>query len=534
MTSSATSTEPAPRRPAAPAADAGFHPWHFFALLSMIGATAAVMMARDTHPVALLLLSAAVLASGFVALALHQALAGFIGARHETQITVSTREALEKEKALVLRSIKELEFDRAMKKVGERDYADMSTRLRARAMVLMEQLSAEPAEADASALREMRTSGSAKPADAEASALQACPTCGGTNDHDARFCKHCGGKLIATIAMVLCLLGLPAMSAAQQGMPDPKQMSGVPLAMPDVPVGTLSVRVIRGTFTNNIPNQPVEFTVDGAKRVVNTDASGRAQLEGLRAGTRVRALTTVDGERLESQEVVMAQSGIRIMLVATDPEAAKRAEEDKALAGAAAVKGLVVLGPETRVIAEFSDDRLSIFYVLQIINSARTPVDIGGPLIFDLPREARGATVLDDPLKRATANGPRITVLGPFAPGPTNLQIAYELPYSGDTAHLVQRWPAAVEQTTVLVLQTGTLAISSPQLATSREMSDQGQRVIVGGGPGLAAGQTLELQISGLPHHARWPRIVALTLAGIIALAGLWAAATPRPRRAAA
>ena len=44
-----------------------------------------------------------------------------------------TRAALEREKALVLRSIKELEFDRAMGKVSEKDFGEMSARLRARA-----------------------------------------------------------------------------------------------------------------------------------------------------------------------------------------------------------------------------------------------------------------------------------------------------------------------------------------------------------------------------------------------------------------
>ena len=53
-----------------------------------------------------------------------------------------TRAALEREKALVLRSIKELEFDRAMGKVSEKDFVEMSARLRARAAGLMRQLDA--------------------------------------------------------------------------------------------------------------------------------------------------------------------------------------------------------------------------------------------------------------------------------------------------------------------------------------------------------------------------------------------------------
>ena len=44
-----------------------------------------------------------------------------------------TRVALEREKLLTLRAIKELEFDRAMRKLSDEDFQEMSGRLRARA-----------------------------------------------------------------------------------------------------------------------------------------------------------------------------------------------------------------------------------------------------------------------------------------------------------------------------------------------------------------------------------------------------------------
>ena len=53
-----------------------------------------------------------------------------------------TRVALEREKMLALRSIKELEFDRAMGKLSDADWQEMSGRLRARAGRLMRQLDA--------------------------------------------------------------------------------------------------------------------------------------------------------------------------------------------------------------------------------------------------------------------------------------------------------------------------------------------------------------------------------------------------------
>jgi hypothetical protein len=310
-------------------------------------------------------------------------------------------------------------------------------------------------------------------------------------------------------------------------------MSGIVLPVGDLPAGTISVRVIRGSLANNLADQPVEFTIDGSgTRTVNTDTNGRAQLTGLRTGTRVRAVTVVDGERIESQEAVIGASGLRIMLVATDPATAAREAEDKALANAAPVKGMVVLGPESRVVAQFGDDRLSVFYGLEVLNSARVPVDIGGPLIFELPRDARGATIMEGSTKQATVNGPRVIVTGPFAPGVTPVDIGYVLPYSGGTARMVQRWPAPLQQTTVLVAQTGGLTIASPQISQKRDLSSEGQQVIVGSGAGIPAGGVLELEIAGLPSRAMWPRYLAVSLAALIAIAGIWAAATagPRPR----
>ena len=101
-------------------------------------------------------------------------------------------------------------------------------------------------------------------------------------------------------------------------------------------------------------------------------------------------------------------------------------------------------------------------------------------------------------------------------------------------ARIDQRWPAALQQLTVLVQQVGGLSVTSPQIAAKRDVSDQGQALILATGPGLAAGQSMTLEISGLPHHATWPRTLALSLAGIIAAAGIWGAATANPRRRAA
>jgi hypothetical protein len=179
---SKTSTE----MPAA-AVDMGLRPWHLYVLLSMIAATAAVIVSRHTHPVALLVLSAAVMAAGLAGLAIHRALAGFAGAEVDAPTAVGDRErdAMLRDKALVLRSIKELEFDRATGKVGDADFKDMNQRLRTHAMALMEALERQDQPTPAPVARPM--------VPAAASAI--CPSCRTTNDDDATFCKRCGHRL---------------------------------------------------------------------------------------------------------------------------------------------------------------------------------------------------------------------------------------------------------------------------------------------------------------------------------------------------
>jgi hypothetical protein len=166
--------------------DTSFQPWHFYFILAMVGATWAVVASRHTQPAALLVLSAAILAAGAAGAALHYALMGLFGLNPRASAAMSNRlrADLERDKALVLRSIKELEFDHAMRKVSDADFAEISGRLRTRAMLLIEQLeSADPPPTPP-----------ARPA-VEMPRTGECARCHTVNDRDARFCKQCGARL---------------------------------------------------------------------------------------------------------------------------------------------------------------------------------------------------------------------------------------------------------------------------------------------------------------------------------------------------
>ena len=197
--------------------EGGLQPWQFFVLAALGLATAVTFMVRGQGLIPIVMLSVLMgttAIAGFAALRLVRPLVAE-DEDHTPMIGDRTRAALEREKMLALRAIKELDFDRAMGKLSDSDWKDMSGRLRARAARLIRQLDAgshyrEQIERDVAkrlAHGDDRLKAS-RPDDArmkdprpdnndsaKTSAERVCLVCNTTNDTDARFCKNCGEKL---------------------------------------------------------------------------------------------------------------------------------------------------------------------------------------------------------------------------------------------------------------------------------------------------------------------------------------------------
>jgi hypothetical protein len=334
------------------------------------------------------------------------------------------------------------------------------------------------------------------------------------------------------LSVLLSILFVPALITAQQ-MPDPSQMAGRPLPAPELPAGTVTVRVVRERMGNNVPNHPVTLKAAGKSLNATTDAQGRAQFANIPPGTRITVETVVDGESLQSQEFpVPADGGVRVALIAGIEAAAAR-ERAAAEAGAQqpARQGVVTFGGETRIILEFQDDNLQVFYLLDIVNSARTPIDVGEPLVIELPDGATGAGAMEGSSPLAQVQGERIRINGPFPPGTTAVQVGYRLPFSGDRTTLVQRWPAAIEQLFVAAEKVGGLQIASPQFTRQQEAQASGAPFLMATGGRVNAGETLTVELTGLPHHSTVMRDVGLAIGFALLAIGLWAGVTGGPAR---
>jgi len=194
--SSATSTEEVRLKPDA-SADS-LQPWQFFVLAALGCATAVTFVARGQGVTAVILLSVLMGAAGLVGIAALRALRPLVSADDDRTAMVGqrTRVALEREKNLTLRAIKELEFDKAMGKLSESDWQEMSARLRVRAAGLMRQLDAGSGYRE-QIERDVTKRLGVAPASSTTSVTRGnfCTECGTGNEGDAKFCKNCGHKL---------------------------------------------------------------------------------------------------------------------------------------------------------------------------------------------------------------------------------------------------------------------------------------------------------------------------------------------------
>ena len=216
--SSATSTDP------------GLRPWQLFLLAGMLAATAVVLVSTGRPTSGIVVLSVTVVAASLVAVAAHRSLSPLVLPEDlipDAPAGGRTRAALEREKALVLRSIKEVEFDHAMRKTATADYEEMRDRLKVRAVGLLRQLDAvgyrDAVERDlaarpgaagavgAASVSAMAAAVAVAPTDPAtavtvsastrrraATAGRACAACGKANASDARFCSGCGAALPLT------------------------------------------------------------------------------------------------------------------------------------------------------------------------------------------------------------------------------------------------------------------------------------------------------------------------------------------------
>ena len=325
------------------------------------------------------------------------------------------------------------------------------------------------------------------------------------------------GRLAAS-ALVMCMVG-----AVLWAQPDPRQMSGIPRPDPNLADGLITVRVIRGSFANNVSDHPVELLAGDTVLTAETDREGRASFTSLSPGSQVRVATTLDGERLVSQPFATpGRGGVAVLLVGVtgggggDP-----------ITSVVAGPGRVTLGQDSRILIELGEETIEVYYLLDVLNVAEGPVAPQMPFELTLPSGAQAGTVLQGSTPRTIVDGSRVSVSGAFGPGITPVSVGYILPYSSGSLVLSQTFPADFDQLLVFVEKWGAMDVASALIDRRGEMAADatgGFPLLWGAGARVPAGQPVVLELGGLPHHSGWPRIIALSLSGVIVALSVWGA----------
>ena len=323
-------------------------------------------------------------------------------------------------------------------------------------------------------------------------------------------------RRFAPVAVGLLLPWAVALSALAQ--PDPRQMSGIPRPDPNLSDGAITVRVIRGSFANDVVGQAVELRAGDRVSTADTDAEGRATFLTLNPGEQVTVATELDGAVLESLPFAApGRGGVAVLLVGAgegggaDPRPAAR-------------PGRVTLSRESRIQVELGEEQIEVYYLLDVFNQSLSPVEPSPPFEFRLPPGAQAGTVLAGSTPRTLVDGPAVQVQGAFEPGVTPVRVACIVPYSGGGLVLSQAFPADFEQLLVFVEKWGSLDVASAQIERRGEMgADETGRspLIWAAGRRVPAGEPVVLELSGLPYHSGWPRIAALSLSALIVAVGI-------------
>jgi hypothetical protein len=189
----------------------GLRPWHLLLLATLLAVATGLFVTRGTSTINVVAVAVAIATVALAAAAVTRTLSPLVSPEIGEQTEMvggRTRAAFEREKMLVLRSIKEAEFDRAMGKISDADFHEVATRLRSRAAGLIRQLEGDASGYRALIERELATrvgaapvrvaSGPQSPSAATAEAVTPpaqCSRCQTANDADARFCKSCGARI---------------------------------------------------------------------------------------------------------------------------------------------------------------------------------------------------------------------------------------------------------------------------------------------------------------------------------------------------
>ncbi len=356
---------------------------------------------------------------------------------------------------------------------------------------------------------------------------------------------------------LLVLLGLPLALVAPatvmaQAMGDGMargEMATRPLMAPELPAGTVTVRVGRGSLSNNAVDVEVEAQVVGTDRkarqvTAKTGPDGRATFKGLPPGAHFQAHVTLDGQRLETADFAIPQEGgARLILVSTG-EAAEgeqamppgHEELMEAMRGRDAPSPLpkertsdasvLRAGPHSRIVLDLREDALVVMEELVMENTA-DKVFQPGPAGVRLPLAdgSRDAESIPGgvPIKIADGAASITGSIPPLSSGmPARVRFGFLVStHDRDEIGIRQPMPWGMPDAVVMVPESTRLTVQGPGVRELPSQSNDSRETIrVFQLPSIAPAGILHLTVGGIPVRGHTGETVAGVLFLGMVLAG--------------
>ena len=142
------------------------------------------------------------------------------------------------------------------------------------------------------------------------------------------------------------------------------------------------------------------------------------------------------------------------------------------------------------------------------------------PIVFEMPADATTVSVLEGSTPTAKADGNRVTVNGPFAPGVTSVQIAYRYPYSGGRVRVTQALPLPLGQTTVILRKLDGVQFQLANGQGQRDVPLEGRMYVVLNGGAIPVGHAARSHVERTAASCGVADVLGIGLGVLIMIGG--------------
>jgi hypothetical protein len=349
---------------------------------------------------------------------------------------------------------------------------------------------------------------------------------------------------LATLALFQQVaVAQPASEAA-----DVQDMAVRPLMVGDLPVGTVTVRVGRGSLSNAAVGIDVVVTVTApggkaSERSEKTKADGRATFSGLPVGATFQAQTVVDDEQLQTASfTIPADGGARLMLVSKAKEGAAEGAPANPHAGPHGHDGTPIEAPDnagestgdpsvvrvsgsSKLLIDLREDGLAVMENLVFENTSDRifRADQGG-IAIPLPAEANGVESIEGSSPLELDQGSTIFLREAIPPSgspraPAQARFGFIFPTVGESSITFrQPMPFGIESPVVMTPEHDHLKLSAPGLqALAPQTDDRGVPIQIFQLASVPRNGVLSITVSGLPARSRVGQtIVTVLIAALV------------------